>query len=245
MFLVDNGYYDDVVDDVDDVDAKSTRTTRRMRPGSSHPVFENAVMLDRKEQNERSNRERRDDNDRIERGSEEEENDGKKQKPMREILVAGGPDLQERKKFLVADADALIVLPGGPGTWDELWEMACARHLNLHGLPIVCVNVDGYYEPFRAMLRRAWDDRLIHLPPDEIVRFADGAEDAVRFVEEEESSSATKDAASREDPGGKSSREENSWGSLRLPALLAVAFAAGAASGIAIAGSRGAAVGRR
>jgi predicted Rossmann-fold nucleotide-binding protein len=99
------------------------------------------------------------------------------------IKLVGGPDLQERKKFLVANTDALIVLPGGPGTWDELWEMACARHLNLNKLPIVCVNVDGYYEPFRDMLHRAYSDKLIHLPPDDIVIFASGAEDAVRFVE--------------------------------------------------------------
>lgn len=37
-----------------------------------------------------------------------------------EILVARGNDLQERKKLLVKDADALVVLPGGPGTWDEV-----------------------------------------------------------------------------------------------------------------------------
>jgi uncharacterized protein (TIGR00730 family) len=39
---------------------------------------------------------------------------------QREILVAGGNDLQERKRLLVEKADALIGLPGGPGTWDEV-----------------------------------------------------------------------------------------------------------------------------
>jgi predicted Rossmann-fold nucleotide-binding protein len=39
---------------------------------------------------------------------------------IREILVAGGDDLQERKKLLVENADALVVLPGGPGTWDGM-----------------------------------------------------------------------------------------------------------------------------
>ena len=37
-----------------------------------------------------------------------------------EILVANGNDLQERKRLLVEGADALVVLPGGPGTWDEV-----------------------------------------------------------------------------------------------------------------------------
>jgi predicted Rossmann-fold nucleotide-binding protein len=39
---------------------------------------------------------------------------------IREIVVAGGDDLQERKKLLVKTADALVVLPGGPGTWDGM-----------------------------------------------------------------------------------------------------------------------------
>ena len=69
----------------------------------------------------------------------------------REMLVAGGTDLQERKRLLVKDADALIVLPGGPGTWDELWEMACGRNIGLHNLPICVVNVNDFYQPFLKM----------------------------------------------------------------------------------------------
>ena len=37
-----------------------------------------------------------------------------------EIVIARGNDLQERKRLLVEGADALAVLPGGPGTWDEV-----------------------------------------------------------------------------------------------------------------------------
>jgi predicted Rossmann-fold nucleotide-binding protein len=47
--------------------------------------------------------------------------------PHREILVAGGKDLQERKRLLVKDANGLIVLPGGPGTWDEVSIVSEAR----------------------------------------------------------------------------------------------------------------------
>mmetsp|Transcript_27754 Transcript_27754/g.39018 ORF Transcript_27754/g.39018 Transcript_27754/m.39018 type:complete len:304 (-) Transcript_27754:171-1082(-) len=102
---------------------------------------------------------------------------------VREIIVAGGNDLQERKRLLVEGADALVVLPGGPGTWDELWEMACAKQLGLIDIPIVCVNVDGYYESFRQMLQRADDDRLIYFAPDDIVHFEPTAKDAVRWIE--------------------------------------------------------------
>jgi len=51
----------------------------------------------------------------------EEGRDGEEEKTAdRELLVAGGDDLQERKRLLVEGADALVVLPGGPGTWDEV-----------------------------------------------------------------------------------------------------------------------------
>ena len=105
--------------------------------------------------------------------------------PIREIIVAGGTDLQQRKKFLVDKSEGLVVLPGGPGTWDELWEMACARHLGLIDLPIVCINVDDYYKPFEDILHRAYHDKMIKLQPHEIVHFASNAEEAVRWIEAE------------------------------------------------------------
>ena len=73
-------------------------------------------------------------------------------------------------------ADALVVLPGGPGTWDELWEMACARHIGFHSMPIVCVNVDGYYDNFRDMLRRAHEDGLLYKHPNDILHFEETPE---------------------------------------------------------------------
>lgn len=36
-------------------------------------------------------------------------------------------ETQERKRALMTDADCIITLPGGLGTWDELWEMVCLK----------------------------------------------------------------------------------------------------------------------
>ena len=44
-----------------------------------------------------------------------------------ELLIARGDNLQERKRLLVDGADALIVLPGGPGTWDEVGGILVCR----------------------------------------------------------------------------------------------------------------------
>ena len=46
-----------------------------------------------------------------------------------ELVVARGTDLQERKRLLVEGADAIVVLPGGPGTWDEVSDIGLAIDL--------------------------------------------------------------------------------------------------------------------
>lgn len=101
----------------------------------------------------------------------------------RELLIARGDDLQQRKKMLVKDADALIVLPGGPGTWDELMEMACAKNLGLMDLPIVCINIDGYYDHLGHLFHRGYNDGLIKIMPHETFRFESTAASAVKFIE--------------------------------------------------------------
>jgi hypothetical protein len=51
--------------------------------------------------------------------------------------------------------------------------------------PIVCVNVQGFYEPFKIMLKQAYEEGLIEIPPEDIVHFEDTPEDAIRWVEDE------------------------------------------------------------
>jgi uncharacterized protein (TIGR00730 family) len=99
------------------------------------------------------------------------------------LIIVGGDDLQERKRMLVKGADALVVLPGGPGTFDELWEMACARQIGLIQMPIVCVNVNGYYDPFREMLERAYKDQFLYKNPAEILHFENTSQEAVDYIE--------------------------------------------------------------
>lgn len=92
MFLVDSGYWG--------VDGKV------IRDGGAHKVFENAKTKSK----------RHTDTNLPLTTTTSKDTD----RPIREILVAGGKDLQERKKLLVQKCDALVVLPGGPGTWDEV-----------------------------------------------------------------------------------------------------------------------------
>ncbi|EEE37627.1 hypothetical protein TIGR00730 [Rhodobacteraceae bacterium KLH11] len=60
--------------------------------------------------------------------------------------------MHERKKVMIMNADAVVVLPGGPGSLDELFEALTWRQLGLHDKPILVMNVDGYWDTLRALL---------------------------------------------------------------------------------------------
>lgn len=60
--------------------------------------------------------------------------------------------MHERKKVMFMNADAVVVLPGGAGSLDELFEVLTWRQLDLHRKPIVILNTEGYWEPLKALI---------------------------------------------------------------------------------------------
>lgn len=56
-------------------------------------------------------------------------------------------DNMHQRKFMMAErADAFLALPGGIGTFEELFEVWTWRQLEFHNKPIGLLNVDGYYD---------------------------------------------------------------------------------------------------
>lgn len=60
--------------------------------------------------------------------------------------------MHERKKVMFMNCDAVMVLPGGAGSLDELFEVLTWRQLGLHDKPVFLVNVKGYWNPLLALL---------------------------------------------------------------------------------------------
>lgn len=56
-------------------------------------------------------------------------------------------NMHERKKIMFMNADAIVTLPGGAGSLDELFEVLTWRHLGLHQKPIYLLNINGYWDP--------------------------------------------------------------------------------------------------
>lgn len=61
-------------------------------------------------------------------------------------------NMHERKKVMFMNSDAVVILPGGPGTMDEFFEVLTWRQLGLHSKPIFVLDVAGYWQPLVALL---------------------------------------------------------------------------------------------
>lgn len=76
----------------------------------------------------------------------------------KEIAFEGASELivcrtmHERKQIMADRADGFLALPGGFGTFDELFEILTWSQLGIHAKPIGLLNVAGFYSPLLAFL---------------------------------------------------------------------------------------------
>ncbi len=60
--------------------------------------------------------------------------------------------MHERKKVMIMNADAVVVLPGGAGSLDEFFEALTWRQLKLHSKPIYLLNINGFWDPLLGLM---------------------------------------------------------------------------------------------
>ncbi|MBO5272501.1 MAG: TIGR00730 family Rossman fold protein [Muribaculaceae bacterium] len=68
------------------------------------------------------------------------------------------PDMHTRKETMARMSRAVIAMPGGCGTLEELLEIITWRQLGLYDGKIIILNVNNYFDPLLAMLNKAIDD---------------------------------------------------------------------------------------
>lgn len=63
--------------------------------------------------------------------------------------------MHERKAMMARLADGFIALPGGYGTFDELFEIVTWAQIGIHEKPVGLLNIAGYFEPLRTLVEHA------------------------------------------------------------------------------------------
>jgi uncharacterized protein (TIGR00730 family) len=62
--------------------------------------------------------------------------------------------MHERKRMMAERSDAFVALPGGIGTFEELFEVWTWRQLGYHDKPLGLLNVDGYYDGLLGFMQQ-------------------------------------------------------------------------------------------
>jgi len=78
---------------------------------------------------------------------------------LSELHVADS--MHERKVMMSTKADAFIVLPGGFGTYDEMFEVMTLTQLGVHDKPLGLLNTAGFYAPLMKFLDHAVEERFV------------------------------------------------------------------------------------
>ena len=91
--------------------------------------------------------------------------------------------MHERKAVMADLADAFVALPGAAGTLEELFEAWTWGMLGLHAKPTVLLDVDGFWQPLLAQLRRMVDDGYLAANRLEALGVVHDAAELLAFVD--------------------------------------------------------------
>jgi uncharacterized protein (TIGR00730 family) len=96
-------------------------------------------------------------------------------------------DMHERKKLLIENTDAIIALPGGTGTLEELMEVLSLKRLGKFFKPVILVNTNGFYDKLLEFFQKMVQEKFLrqeHLTafrvinnPDELMKAIESSTD--------------------------------------------------------------------
>jgi len=91
--------------------------------------------------------------------------------------------MHERKKIMADKSDAVIALPGGYGTLEELLEIITWRQLGLHRNPIIILNTNNFYDPLLSMFSHAVADKFVREEHAQLWQVAKTPEEVIELIE--------------------------------------------------------------
>ena len=91
-------------------------------------------------------------------------------------------NMHTRKQMLYDKCDAAIILPGGYGTMDEVFEMLTWNQLNIHNKKIFFLNSGGFYSHLIAHINMMHDENFLYDHPDTKMTVLQEPEDLLKYL---------------------------------------------------------------
>lgn len=99
---------------------------------------------------------------------------------LEDVIITA--DMHQRKHMMSDMADAVIALPGGVGTLEELLETLTWRQLGLVKVPVIILNTLGYYDALLGMLRHAIDEGFMKTSHAQLWQVAATPQEAIDLL---------------------------------------------------------------
>jgi uncharacterized protein (TIGR00730 family) len=90
--------------------------------------------------------------------------------------------MHTRKALIGERSDAFIALPGGFGTFEELFEVLAWQTLKIHAKPVLLLNVNGFYDTLLAFLDQCVEQGMLKAKNREIVLVASTVDEALQLL---------------------------------------------------------------
>jgi uncharacterized protein (TIGR00730 family) len=90
--------------------------------------------------------------------------------------------MHSRKALIGERADAFIALPGGFGTFEELFEVLAWQTLKLHAKPVVLLNANGFYNGLLGFLDHCVEQGMLRAKSRKIVLVAETVDEAMQLL---------------------------------------------------------------
>ncbi|MEE6452593.1 TIGR00730 family Rossman fold protein [Gottfriedia acidiceleris] len=91
--------------------------------------------------------------------------------------------MHERKALMNEMSDGFIALPGGIGTFDELFEIICWAQIGIHNKPIGLLNVDNFFSPVLDLLKHAVKEGFMNENTLSLFVVAENADDLLKLMQ--------------------------------------------------------------
>lgn len=92
-------------------------------------------------------------------------------------------DLMNRKAEMIKQSDAFVILPGGLGTLDELFEVLTLKQIGeLNNKPIVIINSHHFFDDLIKQLDRFFEEEFISIEHKNLYQIVEGVEQAFNII---------------------------------------------------------------
>jgi uncharacterized protein (TIGR00730 family) len=98
-------------------------------------------------------------------------------KDVADMIVTA--DMSERKKLILNRSDAVVALPGGIGTVEELTEAITLKQLGIFRGPVIVLNTNGYWDHFMVFMRHMIETNFMRLEHEGIWSVVESPEDVI------------------------------------------------------------------